>query len=228
MYTQVLAPCEDTGRQGAAREGGCSRQIRVRRRRSHCVRQRPPSPGLSPPNCRGERRRGRQDWGSSMGVELAPDGPPPPLRGRKGRIRLRCDELPPFALRHPSPAVWGRGRPPSRGTSERPGGGEGPRPREEAPLPAQLPSNPSENPHLRRSSGVQEFGISCRIPPPLPFASACESLACSIPMTAECRHASAQKRPWGVRRSNLSVAGPSPAWLARAVSLAHLYRSPTR
>jgi hypothetical protein len=80
--------------------------------------------------------------------------PPPPLSRERGRIRSRSRRvgavLPspaqfagegrgggargrrraPFDAprslgHHPSPAVWGRGRQPSRGTSERSGGGEG-------------------------------------------------------------------------------------------------------
>jgi hypothetical protein len=57
--------------------------------------------------------------------------PPRSLRGRAGEggacgRRPRTVVEPRPLGHHPSPVVWGRGRQPSRGTSERPGGGEGP------------------------------------------------------------------------------------------------------
>jgi hypothetical protein len=192
MYTQVLAPCEDTGRQGAAREAGVADRSGFVDEHRTGVRERPPLPASPPRTAGGRGDVAARTWARRHGSNWRPTGAPlprplSPLRGRKGENSIALRRASHCVPPPPLPRSWGRGRPPSRGTSERPGGGEGPRPREEAPLPAQLPSNPSENPHLRRSSSVQEFGISCRIPPLLPFASACESLACSIPMTAECR-----------------------------------------
>ena len=53
---------------------------------------------------------------------------------------------------NPSPAVWGRGRRPSRGTSERPGGGEGPRRSASYRYSPMLAASRPRNRRLRRSS----------------------------------------------------------------------------
>jgi hypothetical protein len=213
---------------GRGARGGCSRQIRVRRRASSWRPRAPPLSRPLPPELQGGEEM------SPPGLGLvdtdrtgARRGPLPRCAGERGEFDCAATSF----RRSPSvtpPPQFGGGV--ARRREERAKGraGERTRGRGGGPAAGTTASDASGNRHLQRRGGVQEFGISCRIPPLLPFASACESLACSIPMTAECRPASAQKRPWGVRRSNLSVAGPSPAWLARAVSLAHLYRSPTR
>ena len=76
---------------------------------------------------------------------------------RKGRRPSEAHRTPPAP--HPSPAVWGRGRPPSRGTSERPVGGEGPRgSRRTAPSPFH-PFTPSPV-HPFTLSPVHPFTLS--------------------------------------------------------------------
>ncbi len=58
-----------------------------------------------------------------------PPGPPPPLRGQEGgELRRLSAQRHRFRPRkQPLSRSWGRGRPPSRGTSEKAAGGEGSR-----------------------------------------------------------------------------------------------------
>ena len=94
----------------------------------------------------------------------------------------------------------------------------------------------AKQPPTRSKSALRTMPRACRnsvyraeSPLTFSFAPGRESLAFSIPTKAECRPASAQTRRRGVRRSTFPPHGPTRAGgVARAVSLAHLYRSPTR
>src|SRR5688572_25933109 len=105
------------------------------------VRRRPPSPGPFPRKLHG----GRGEFDPAPAVcssrHLSPTQFVGERPGEGGARRSRHTIL--DTLNHPAPPLprsWGRGRPPSRGTSETPGGGEGPRRRSENP--AAVPLHP--------------------------------------------------------------------------------------
>jgi hypothetical protein len=85
-----------------------------RRRRSNCVRRRPPSPGLSPPNCRGEGRI------RSRSGRIRPSRPEPLVGRHDGLYRTGARQGPlPRPLPRCAARCAGEGRIRSRGESFR-------------------------------------------------------------------------------------------------------------
>jgi hypothetical protein len=92
-----------------------------------------PSPGPSPLVPRGEGRiRSRFDsFGARHPSPTQFVGEGPGMGGARPSLHSSRSAL--ILPNAPLPRSWGRGRPPLRGTSKRPGGGEGPRGRSENP-----------------------------------------------------------------------------------------------